>query len=221
MLPAPQNALLQYVLDAVPQPAVPPPAAVAALGSAAAASGSRYSKAQALGPHCGDGVCQAGETCATCAYDCKQVPAGPTARRTCRTVVANAVLQKSRASPLIQQQTFCIHTYAHRPEHHQDALVSARAHATLGLTVHRSSCRLSPISPLCRAPQADGVTPCQRVGILYSPWHWPAYTAQQIIEAKGGTPLNMEMILSSRLELGMPAVRASSPCVHAASQLHV
>ena len=47
------------------------------------------------------------------------------------------------------------------------------------------------------------MTPCQRVGILYSPWHWPAYTAQQIILAKGGTPLNMEMILSSRLELGM------------------
>ena len=57
------------------------------------------------------------------------------------------------------------------------------------------------LHPGCE-PQADGVTPCQRVGILYSPWHWPAYTAQQIIAAKGGTPLNMEMILNSRLELG-------------------
>ena len=72
-LAAPQNALLQYVLDTVPQPAVPPPDAVAALGSAGAASSSRYSRAQALGPHCGDGVCQAGESCATCAFDCKQV----------------------------------------------------------------------------------------------------------------------------------------------------
>ena len=57
------------------------------------------------------------------------------------------------------------------------------------------------------------MTPCQRVGILYSPWHWPAYTAQQIIEAKGGTPLNMEMILNSRLELGMLAFSTvHSPC---------
>ncbi len=83
---APQNALLQYVLNAVPQPAVPPPAAVAALGSAAAASGSRYSKAQALGPHCGDGVCQAGESCATCAYDCKQVTADGLRLPACWTV---------------------------------------------------------------------------------------------------------------------------------------
>ena len=49
------------------------------------------------------------------------------------------------------------------------------------------------------------MTLCQRVGIMYSPWHWPAYTAQQLIAAKGGTPLNMEMILNSRLELGVLA----------------
>ena len=54
----------------------------------------------------------------------------------------------------------------------------------------------------CCLMQADGVTPCQRVGIMYSPWHWPAYTAQQIIASKGYTPLNVEMILNSRLELG-------------------
>jgi len=58
--------------------------------------------------------------------------------------------------------------------------------------------------------QPDGVTPCQRIGILYSPWHWPAYTAQQMIKARGGTPLNMEMILSSRLELGVLAFGTSS-----------
>ena len=55
---------------------------------------------------------------------------------------------------------------------------------------------------LCCLTQADGKTPCQRVGILYSTWHWPAYTAQQIIASHGYTPLNIEMILNSRLEQG-------------------
>jgi len=127
MLPAPQNALLQYVLDAVPQPAVPPPAAVAALGSAGAVSGSRYSTAQALGPHCGDGVCQAGETCATCAYDCKQVPVDRyrlTITLDRLRMLFAPVLGHSKFAPA----AYHIHSPLHRPANLGDALASPRAH---------------------------------------------------------------------------------------------
>ena len=50
--------------------------------------------------------------------------------------------------------------------------------------------------------QAGTTKPCQRVGILYSPWHWPAWNAQRIVAANNGTVLNMENVLNSRLELG-------------------
>ena len=50
----------------------------------------------------------------------------------------------------------------------------------------------------------NGTQPCPRVGILYTPWHWPAWNAQNIVASKGGKVLNMEMVLQSRTELGAP-----------------
>jgi hypothetical protein len=37
--------------------------------------------------------------------------------------------------------------------------------------------------------QADGKTPCKRVGIMYSLWHWPAFRATQLMRAANYTPL--------------------------------
>lgn len=56
--------------------------------------------------------------------------------------------------------------------------------------------------------QADGVTPCQRVGIMYAVWHWPAWNAQRVIGTKAGTQLNMEQVLKSRTEQGELLTRA-------------
>ncbi len=50
------------------------------------------------------------------------------------------------------------------------------------------------------------MTPCQRVGIMYSLWHWPAARATQLIADGGGTPLTMEGVLRSRLETPTGAV---------------
>jgi len=41
------------------------------------------------------------------------------------------------------------------------------------------------------------VTPCKRVGIMYSVWHWPAYRATQLIQAAGGTPVTVRFLLST------------------------
>lgn len=47
--------------------------------------------------------------------------------------------------------------------------------------------------------QADGVTPCKRVGIMYSVWHWPAYRATQLIQAAGGTPVTVRFFATDCL----------------------
>lgn len=62
-----QNTLL----DTVVTPDLPPSASSEAVpvGPNAAASTAKLQKS----PYCGDGVCTAGETCATCPQDCKQV----------------------------------------------------------------------------------------------------------------------------------------------------
>ena len=59
------------------------------------------------------------------------------------------------------------------------ATASYHEHASPQPFGDHSSCRGVP------ATQADGVTPCSRVGIMYNVWHWPAYTASQIISASG------------------------------------
>lgn len=50
------------------------------------------------------------------------------------------------------------------------------------------------------------MTPCQRVGIMYSLWHWPAARAAQTQAAAGATPLTMEDVLRSRIETPSGAV---------------
>ena len=59
--------------------------------------------------------------------------------------------------------------------------------------------------------QADKKTPCQRVGMMYMPWHWPAWNAQRVTAKKGGTVLNMEKILKSSTELGALLARVQVP----------
>lgn len=44
------------------------------------------------------------------------------------------------------------------------------------------------------------MTPCQRVGILYSVWHWPAWRATADVATDGGTYLTVEDVLRSRRE---------------------
>jgi len=44
------------------------------------------------------------------------------------------------------------------------------------------------------------VTPCKRIGIMYSVWHWPAFRAQKLTRDGGNTPLTMEAVLRSRQE---------------------
>ena len=71
-----QNAFLEYVLATTP--AAAPPNGQMQKGPSALQSGApqyRTAKVHApSSPYCGNGVCDAGESCATCAPDCKQVP---------------------------------------------------------------------------------------------------------------------------------------------------
>ena len=48
--------------------------------------------------------------------------------------------------------------------------------------------------------QADGKTPCKRIGIMYSVWHWPASRATDMMRANGTTPVTVEDVLRSRRE---------------------
>ena len=68
-----QNAFLDYVLSSTPPAGVP--SGVRQAGLSALDSGTELpeARAQASGPYCGNGVCDTGENCATCAPDCKQV----------------------------------------------------------------------------------------------------------------------------------------------------
>jgi hypothetical protein len=57
----------------------------------------------------------------------------------------------------------------------------------------------APCNPGC-CPQADGKTPCKRIGIMYSVWHWPASRATDLMRASGRKPVTVEDVLRSRKE---------------------
>ncbi len=65
----PQNSLLDYVLINTPEVEAPPNGSVEG-GSPPAAT---VLAPLQTSPFCGDGTCDAGESCSTCAQDCKQV----------------------------------------------------------------------------------------------------------------------------------------------------
>jgi len=50
-----------------------PPSSYATAGSQRSAGAEASTAALQTSPYCGDGVCDAGENCANCAQDCKQV----------------------------------------------------------------------------------------------------------------------------------------------------
>ena len=58
--------------------------------------------------------------------------------------------------------------------------------------------------PWSRVLQEGSTRPCTRVGILYTPWHWPAWNAQRVVASKNKPVLNIEQVLNSRHELGSP-----------------
>jgi hypothetical protein len=66
----PQNAFMENVLSTTP----PAPPSERQAGPSALDSGveQRVGLAQPAGRYCGNGVCDPGENCATCAPDCKQ-----------------------------------------------------------------------------------------------------------------------------------------------------
>lgn len=61
---------MEYVLSNTPP--VSPNERRAAQSALDSGAGQPEFRAQATGPYCGNGVCDSGETCATCAPDCKQ-----------------------------------------------------------------------------------------------------------------------------------------------------
>ena len=61
------------------------------------------------------------------------------------------------------------------------------------------SCQTCPHD--CNLPNGNA---CPRVGILYSTWHLPAYTAMQAVQQSGQPQVTLEDVLRSRVAVGQP-----------------
>jgi hypothetical protein len=138
------------------------------------------------GPFCGDGNCDAGEDCKTCAQDCFQVclsvstygrPAG----------IAAQVTSHSKPSQRHSVEfAWC----------HQAAYIANAA----GAWVHAPICICPRMHVQVQLDAAGNRVRCKRVGIMYSVWHWPALRAMDIQRAAGKVPVTVEDVIRSRQE---------------------
>lgn len=90
--------------------------------------------------------------------------------------------------------------------------VEVLKHASNGQPAFQPGCTFLQLNALLPHSllQADGKTPCKRIGMMYSVWHWPASRAMDIQKAAGRTPITVEVCVTPE-SLQLPQLWLQQP----------